>query len=508
MDRQLWRTALLVIGIAGAARLVLAAAVPLVPDEAYYWEWSRRPASGYFDHPPVIAWFIRGGTFLLGDTPLGVRLFSVLAGSVAMLCIADLALRHAGGAAAARAAVIGATVPVAAVGLVLATPDAPLLLSYAAGLAALDRALQHRVGSRPSYGWWLAGGAAVGIGMAAKYTAVLLPMSVLVALLLRRTLRDRLRSPEPYLASLLALAVFSPVVLWNARHDWISFGFQLRHGLGAPSGTPLPRLLELLAGQIGLVTPIVFALMAAAVVAPLVRRSTDRTFTLAIVASVTFGFFLFSALRQRVEPNWPAPAYVAGIVLLATAGFGPRARAVLHGGIMLAGLFTLLVYIHALHPILPITPRADPIARAYGWSGMAAAAAETRAGVSDSSSRSVWVAANRYQDAAQLAFHLPGNPVVFSLNIEARPNQYGLWPRLREVAAAGDAVVVVLDDRGDEHPVLRALAPHFDDTRPGPAVDLERAGSRIDSRKIWILDGWRGSWPGSHSGTTGSVPDR
>src|SRR5665213_1050815 len=61
-----------------AVRLLAAALIPLSPDETYYLSWSRFPAWSYYDHPPMIAWWIWAGTHLLGDTPLGVRLFAVL----------------------------------------------------------------------------------------------------------------------------------------------------------------------------------------------------------------------------------------------------------------------------------------------------------------------------------------------------------------------------------------------------------------------------------------------
>jgi len=44
-----------VLLLALGVRLIIAALVPLHPDEAYYWEWSRHLAAGYFDHPPAIA---------------------------------------------------------------------------------------------------------------------------------------------------------------------------------------------------------------------------------------------------------------------------------------------------------------------------------------------------------------------------------------------------------------------------------------------------------------------
>src|SRR5688572_7253313 len=91
--------------VAGLVRLIIAALTPLFPDETYYWEWSRHLATGYFDHPPMIAWLIRAGTLLAGDTPLGVRLFPVIAGVVAGLCICSGTRRLAGQRAAMLAAI-------------------------------------------------------------------------------------------------------------------------------------------------------------------------------------------------------------------------------------------------------------------------------------------------------------------------------------------------------------------------------------------------------------------
>src|SRR5262245_45274077 len=72
-------------------RLAVAAAVPLVPDEAYYWVWSRALAPGYPDHPPMVALWIRAGTLLAGEGSLGVRLLGPLSVAAASLLLADAA---------------------------------------------------------------------------------------------------------------------------------------------------------------------------------------------------------------------------------------------------------------------------------------------------------------------------------------------------------------------------------------------------------------------------------
>ncbi len=60
---------------------------PLAPDEAYYWVWSRALAAGYLDHPPMVALWIRAGTALAGDTPLGIRLLGPLSAPLGSLLL-------------------------------------------------------------------------------------------------------------------------------------------------------------------------------------------------------------------------------------------------------------------------------------------------------------------------------------------------------------------------------------------------------------------------------------
>ncbi len=119
--------------------------------------------------------------------------------------------------------------------------------------------------------------------------------------------------------------------LWNAQHGWISFVFQVRHGLSAPQGSALVAAWkhegDFFGGQAALASPILFVMMAIAVGDRSTRRRRTRSDSCsAIVALVSFAFFVYSAFRQRVEPNWPAPAYIPAIVLLATIVVRTRRR--------------------------------------------------------------------------------------------------------------------------------------------------------------------------------------
>lgn len=490
-------SAVLLLGV--AIRLLFAALIPLFPDEAYYWEWSRRLAAGYFDHPPGIPILVRAGTALVGVSPFGVRLFPVLAGLVAAVATTCVARRIGNPISALRAALVITCMPLAAAGLVLATPDAPLLATSALGIYAIVRALQSPFRSAASLGWWIAAGVALGLGFCSKYTSILMPVGVVIALPWRSSLRRHFAEPGPYVACVIATLIFLPVLRWNAAHQWVSFGFQIHHGL-APSVhhdvfAPLKRLGDLVGGQAGLVSPILFVLIGIATVRGLRRESSDAEFVLAVMTAFTFLFFCYSATRQRVEANWPAPAYVSAIPLLAAMSMSSSSRSWFRLGVGLAAVLSIVIYLHAAFSILPLPPRKDPIARAAGWKALASSVGDAVRRDTLAVGAHSWVAAERYQDASELAFQMPLHPMTFSLNFASRSNQYDLWPGFREVARPGDDLVLAIDESPDEHPMVRALAPYFRSSSRGRLVSLSSAHGLVTQRRIWVMRGWSGGWP-------------
>jgi 4-amino-4-deoxy-L-arabinose transferase-like glycosyltransferase len=522
VSANVWRRAVLVVTAAALLRVIFAMLIPLFPDETYYWEWSRRLSAGYFDHPGDVALAIRGGVSLFGATPLGIRFGAIVSGWIAALATIGIARRLDGDGAAFRAAVVISVLPLAAAGLILATPDAPLLAATAVGLYCVVRALESEVSSAASLGWWTATGVALGAAFSSKYTSIFLPVGVVVAILARSSLRQRLREPGPYVACIVATLVFAPVLVWNAQHEWISFLFQVKHGLAKPQGSALRAAWrhegDFFGGQAGLASPILFVLLAMATYRALRpsryasgageaaamsrdgRRGNDRTdirFVLGVVTVVSFGFFIYSALRQRVEPNWPAPAYIPAIVLLATTAWGTAATRWLRIGVGFAAFMSLVIYVQGLVPILPLAPRKDPIARAFGWKEMTAQANAAVTAIGNETRAATWLAADRYQEASALAFYSPNHPTVFSTNLSGRANQYDLWPGFSDRAKVGDNLVLVVDDSDERNPheAVRSLTPHFAEVRRGDLVSLRRGAGEIGTRRVWTLVGWRGTWP-------------
>jgi hypothetical protein len=292
----------------------------------------------------------------------------------------------------------------------------------------------------------------------------------------------------------LATLVFVPVLHWNAAHDWISFRFQLEHGLGTPKGSALNRELDLVGGQLGLVTPVLFVLIALAVWRSLRRPADDVQFALAVIATGSWVFFVYSAIHRRVEANWPAPSYIAGVALLA-AMLATSASASLarwwRGGLALAAVLVAVLYLHAAFSVLPLPARRDPLARSAGWDDLARPVEAARRAVG----ARAWVGGERYQDVSELAYHLPGRPQVLCICLSGRHNQYELWPGFSSRAHAGDALVLALDERQGVHEAVTRLAPYFTSASRGALVALLSGRDTVSMRRVWVLDGYRGGWP-------------
>ena len=249
--RLVLNTALTILALV-ALRLVAAAFTPITFDEAYYWMWSKHLAGGYYDHPPMVALVIRLGTMIAGDTEFGVRLVSILLALPMSWAVYQRRRRScsaAGGWPRPRRILLNVTL-MAAVGTMIVTPDAPLLVASSFVLFSLAKVLETGRGA-----WWLAVGAAVGAALLSKYTALFFGPAILIWLVAVPKLRRWLISPWLYLGGLVALAMFAPVILWNADHHWVSFIKQM--GRARIEDFRPVFIAELIPTQIAFATPLV-----------------------------------------------------------------------------------------------------------------------------------------------------------------------------------------------------------------------------------------------------------
>jgi 4-amino-4-deoxy-L-arabinose transferase-like glycosyltransferase len=296
-------------------RLVAAAWTPLTFDEAYYWMWSKHLAGGYYDHPPGVAVVIRLGTMIAGDTELGVRLVSILlALPMSWAVYRTAAILFGGVRVAATATMLLNVTLMAAVGTLIVTPDAPLLAASSFVLFCLAKVLETERGA-----WWLAVGAGVGLALLSKYTALFFGPAILIWLASVPKLRRWLISPWLYLGGAVSLVIFSPVILWNADHHWVSFIKQIGR---ARIGDFRPAFIaELIPTQVAFATPLVFILGAMGLYALIKRHAGASAARMLINATfwTIVVYFIWHSLHARVEANWFAPVYPAFAIAAAVA---------------------------------------------------------------------------------------------------------------------------------------------------------------------------------------------
>jgi 4-amino-4-deoxy-L-arabinose transferase-like glycosyltransferase len=314
-EGRLVRNTVLTISALVALRLLAAAWTPLTFDEAYYWMWSKHLAGGYYDHPPAVALVIRLGTMIAGDTEFGVRLVSVLlALPMSWAVFRATSILFGGVRVAATATIFLNVTLMAAVGTLIVTPDAPLLVASSFVLFYLAKVLETGRGV-----WWLAVGAAIGAALLSKYSALFFGPAILIWLVSVPKLRHWLVAPWPYLGGLVALALFSPVILWNADHHWVSFSKQI--GRARIEDLRPFFIAELIPTQIAFATPLVWILGAMGLYALLARRPglvAGRTLINATFWTIAL-YFIWHSLHARVEANWFAPVYPAFAIAAAVA---------------------------------------------------------------------------------------------------------------------------------------------------------------------------------------------
>ena len=411
-----WRLAIGLIAYAVVLRLIYAGSVELMPEETYYWNYSRHLDFGYLDHPPMVAWLIRLGTALFGQTEFGVRAGALCCGAVTSVFIYKLTRNLFGAASAVAALLLVQALPYFFLSGLLITPDAPLAAAWAASLYFLERAL---IGNR-SRAWWFAG-ISLGLGMISKYSIAILVPVTMVFMLWDSTSRRWWRRADPYVAALLALAIFSPVLVWNAQHEWASFAFQTSRRLAE---APQFALHKLIGSIIVLISPTGLLAVAGVLLAarpagephsgePLDDPRRRRLFTLAML--LPLAVFAAFSLRHEVKLDWTGALWTAALPALGCSMIAGDATASRFGRWIRAAwmptiITLLLIYGAGLHYLVLGLPglgygkhiEVVPV----GWRELTAHITETANAYRETSGSEVLlVGMDRYAIASELAFY-------------------------------------------------------------------------------------------------------
>ena len=303
-----WRIASIgIVTFVVLLRLIYLGQAQLIPDEAYYWKYAQHMDWSFFDHPPMVAWLIWLGTAIFGDNEFGVRIGAWVSGLVTMGYLYALTINLYDKSTGMRAVMLLAVLPFGFAMGILMTPDAPLLAAWAATLYYMERALLNNRNSA-----WLGIGIAFGLGILSKYTLGLLGISCLLFVILDPTARRWLRRPHPYFAVALSLLLFSPVIIWNIQHNWVSFLFQTQRASGIGNQFSAHQLLLYI---LILLTPVgafgaLLALLSSGDCDQDQHAKRRRLFVWVFTGVPLTMFFILSLLGSP-KFHWTAPVWLA-----------------------------------------------------------------------------------------------------------------------------------------------------------------------------------------------------
>jgi len=227
--------AVIIVCIAGKALIYLLSAdhYGFLSDELYFLDASWRPAAGYIDFPPLIAWLFGAVRLTLGDSLWAFRLVAALIGTATLLLAVDLC-RVAGGGRVAQW--LTACSFLLAPGIVsVQTLLTMNVLDQFWWIASCSLLLRYLRDEHPRWLWLL--GTATGLAILTKLSILALSCGMIVALL---TLRPGVFTRREFIgAGLVALLLSVPYLYWQITHDYPLVDFIRAYDTGTPEALVL-----------------------------------------------------------------------------------------------------------------------------------------------------------------------------------------------------------------------------------------------------------------------------
>jgi len=448
----------------------------LSPDEAHYWDWSRRLDISYYSKGPVIAYLIWSGTKIFGDSVFGVRGFAILFSLLSSLILYLLGKTMYDEKTGIYSALIYQIVPIFAAFGIGMSIDSPFLFFWTLSLLLFYLAVRDN-----SIKDWIALGVTIGLGLLTKYLMAFFYLSGLLYILSIKEKRRLLLSPAPYLTTIISILLFSPVIIWNWEHDWVT----LRHTLGQTHLSEgavfsAKSFFEFIGSQFGVISPVLFIFIIYIVVR--LRKENPFVFWFSVPMLV---FFLLKSIQGKVQANWPMTAYVVGVIGFSAyirdfSSFRGLKKAAVISAIVISLGMTSIGHFPSL---INLPPKKDPSARLRGWRSLGTEISSIRKQMK----KETFIFSDSYQVTAELAFYTEGKPFVYCINLGRRMNQYDIWPGF-EGLVGYDAIFVKMG----RHELPTELKDLFEGYERHIFEAEDKKGKKIREFSIFILRNFKG----------------
>jgi hypothetical protein len=284
----------------GGLNIIQSLLTELENDEAYYWMYSRFLDWGYFDHPPMIALFIKAGS-LLFKGELGVRFVTVIAQLVTLGLLWILVgeknpCRHK---ILTFFGLAGSIVMFQVYGFI-ATPDSPLLLWTTIFLWIYHKFLQ-----KENFITTLLLSIAMAAMLFSKYHGGLVIVFVVASNI------RLLRSGWFWMAGILAIVLFMPHIIWQMENDFPSLHYHL---FARSRPTSLKHILNYIPNQFFSFNPFFLGLLIIVFFKFKPKDVFERGLYFIIGGFISF--FFLSSVRGHVEPHWTIAAAIPMIIIV------------------------------------------------------------------------------------------------------------------------------------------------------------------------------------------------
>ena len=466
------------LGAITSFRLLYAIFLPLAPQEAYYWNYSRHPALSYFDHPPMAAYTIKLTT-LLGVSNFSIHLAAILISIPLTIALYRLASMLFDEWVGFWSAVVINITFIYAVGSLVITPDTPLLLFWVLSMIAC-----YRIDRGDSKIWWILLGIFIGAGFTSKYPIV---FAALGAILFFISSKKRIRwfvTPWPYLASIAAVVVAFPVIYWNYANDWASFAFQTSKRTGEMTKFRPDFFFGYIGTVLGIYGLIPIPLLGVGIWNSIKEsfRSFSSKHFLIISFSVPLVLFLLPvSARSWVKMNWTAPAFIGWFIAAAAyyKQYASEKKWVrVWGRTSVIFLAVIILIAHIVIGFANIVMGSGDYFS--GWRELAAKVDS----IQNEMPQPYFITGSEYKIPSELAFYLPDHPETVGPHSIGRDGlQYAYWCNPDTLKGRNAIVIYYSDKKGTGHDDI--LKGYFAEVAPVERLNLERNGQPVKGFLIY-----------------------
>ena len=406
--------------------------IQLVPDEAYYWDWSRHLDIGYYSKPPMIAWLNYLSTHLFGINEFGVRFFAATLGTASAGIVYMLAKEMFDERVAMISFLFSLLTPANAALSFVMTIDPPLIFFGTLFLLLFWKGLNLKGNGQILF--FTLAGISFGLAFLSKQMMIVYFISIAIFLIYEKEYRSNISVPAIFLFLFFSIALISLPMYWNYKHNWVTFQETVHHISSNPSILKtISTFFEYVGGQVLIITPIFAVIIYFSIYNGILnfKKLDTKSRFLFFFGPIYLVIFLFLSLKQRVNANWPALFYPPAIIF-SVAWFLKNIKEKyitkwINRGLVVAYVFVFLTYITPfIFTIETISgTKIDPTKRGKGWKNLAIQLSD----IYKQQGKDIFILGEKRDIISEMAFYMDEHPVIYK--IDRTPNivkdQYEVW---------------------------------------------------------------------------------